>query len=293
MPPPGLVVQATPYTLPTPPAQPRSGSAWRGGNGNSSGGALDAPPGLPALRGSRHHQRDAAPSRPGIFGRSLPKVFMAACESQGAKAAMEDAHFLAALDPVRCVCVCVCACVCVCVCVRVCVCVCVCVRVCVCVCGVRVRACMGWERDGLAAAGFCDDCGAAVTSDENTQKRVGRTCTLLAPHPRNTRSPNQHQHQPTPQTNAPPNHHPAPPNSGVHHPRGSVAPDDQVSTVGVFDGHQGALTAVFAARHMPELLHSALVGRMHSSMSQPGALLGLPLGLLGGVWVSALGWLRT
>lgn len=32
---------------------------------------------------------------------------------------------------------------------------------------------------------------------------------------------------------------------------------------------QGALTATFAARHMPELLHSALVGRLHASLSQP------------------------
>ncbi|KIY99425.1 hypothetical protein MNEG_8535 [Monoraphidium neglectum] len=35
--------------------------------------------------------------------------------------------------------------------------------------------------------------------------------------------------------------------------------------VGVFDGHQGALTAALAAQHMPQLLHSALLGRALAS----------------------------
>jgi hypothetical protein len=33
----------------------------------------------------------------------------------------------------------------------------------------------------------------------------------------------------------------------------------------VFDGHQGALTAALAAQHMPQLLHSALLGRALAS----------------------------
>lgn len=125
-------------------------------------------------------QRQAAPLGPSVFGRSLPKVFMAACASQGMKAAMEDAHFLAALDP----------------------------------------------------------------------------------------------------------------KEGVMHPRGSVTPSDQVSSIGVFDGHQGALTATFAARHMPELLHSALVGNVHSAIAQPsvGSTAGLSAAAVSSSFLSFDRW---
>ncbi|GBF96516.1 serine threonine phosphatase 2C [Raphidocelis subcapitata] len=61
------------------------------------------------------------------------------------------------------------------------------------------------------------------------------------------------------------------PSGGVSRPRGAGAPASQVLTVGVFDGHMGALTAVTAARHMPELLHAALQSRTHDALSQPAA----------------------
>ncbi|KAI8464907.1 MAG: phosphatase 2C-like domain-containing protein [Monoraphidium minutum] len=56
---------------------------------------------------------------------------------------------------------------------------------------------------------------------------------------------------------------------GVHAPRGAVLASQHVASLGVFDGHQGPLTAAYAAQHMPELLHSALAGHMHASLSQP------------------------
>jgi hypothetical protein len=43
-----------------------------------------------------------------------------------------------------------------------------------------------------------------------------------------------------------------------------------VSSLGVFDGHHGALTATMAAQRMPEILHGALLGRTAAAAPAAG-----------------------
>ncbi|KAI8462965.1 MAG: phosphatase 2C-like domain-containing protein [Monoraphidium minutum] len=188
---------AAPAAAPAPaPAAPEPAGSSGAGAGAGGDERLRAPP--PAglgphgaaprswLRAPSAARRAAAP-RPapaappcaagGVFGAAPAAVFMGAAASQGPKSFMEDAHFLATLDP-------------------------------------------------LNAAG-----------------------------------PHHNQNH---------NHNRA---------RGGGAAGGGVASIGVFDGHQGCMTANQAAAHMPELLAGALAGRLQSSLSQPGAAVGSAAGM--------------
>lgn len=54
------------------------------------------------------------------------------------------------------------------------------------------------------------------------------------------------------------------PEHGVAHGQGAVTPQQAVSLAGVFDGHAGDATATYAARHLPDLVHSAISGQRAS-----------------------------
>jgi hypothetical protein len=55
------------------------------------------------------------------------------------------------------------------------------------------------------------------------------------------------------------------PQHGVADGQGAVTPQQAVSLAAVFDGHAGDATASYAARHIPQLLHSALSGQHNVS----------------------------
>jgi hypothetical protein len=62
------------------------------------------------------------------------------------------------------------------------------------------------------------------------------------------------------------------PEHGVATDRAAVTVQEAVSLAAVFDGHAGDATATYAARHIPQLLHSALSGRHCSSNGECGLL---------------------
>jgi serine/threonine protein phosphatase PrpC len=54
------------------------------------------------------------------------------------------------------------------------------------------------------------------------------------------------------------------PEHGVAQGQAAVTPQQAVSLAGVFDGHAGDATATYAARHLPQLVHSAISGQRAS-----------------------------